>query len=94
MEKQIIDFSNTQIAFAGKSDAALKEAAWLFSMMNQPFLVNLGSKLLLKAVEWDLPFARQLVKQTIFKQFCGGTTLLDSLETIEHLAKFQIQTIL
>jgi proline dehydrogenase len=94
MEKQKIDFSNTQIAFSGKSDTALKETAWLFSMMNQPFLVHWGSKLLVKAVEWDLPFARRIVKQTIFKQFCGGTTLLDSLETIEHLGQFQIHTIL
>jgi proline dehydrogenase len=94
MDISKIDFSDTKIAFSGKSDAALKETAWLFSMMNQPFLVHWGSKLAMKAVEWNLPFARRIVKQTIFKQFCGGTTLLDSLGTIEHLAQFKIHAIL
>lgn len=94
MEKQQIDFSDTQIAFAGKSDKALKETAWLFSMMNQPFLVKWGSKLAMKAVEWNLPFAHRVVKNTIFKQFCGGTTLLDSLPNIEHLGHFQVHSIL
>jgi proline dehydrogenase len=94
MKVQKIDFSDTKIAFSGKSDAELKKTAWLFSMMNQPLLVNWGSKLAMKAVEWNLPFARRIVKQTIFKQFCGGTTLLDSLGTIEHLAQFKIHSIL
>lgn len=89
-----IDFSNTEIAFAHLSDKELKKTAWLFSMMNKPWLVKYGSSLALWAVENGLPFAELVVKKTIFSQFVGGTTLLDSQPSIEQLAKFNTLTIL
>lgn len=89
-----IDFSNTEIAFAHLSDKELKKTAWLFSMMNKPWLVKYGSSLALWAVENGLPFAELVVKKTIFSQFVGGTTLLDSQPSIEQLAKHNTLTIL
>ncbi len=89
-----IDFSNTEIAFAHLSDKELKQSAWLFSMMNKPWLVKYGSQLALWAVKNNLPFAETVVKKTVFKQFVGGTTLLDSMPAIEHLAKYNTLTIL
>ena len=35
-----LDFSNTEIAFAYKSNKELKKAGWLFSLMNKTWLVN------------------------------------------------------
>ncbi len=89
-----LDFSNTEIAFAHLSDKELKKSAWLFSMMNKPWLVKYGSQLALWAVENNIPLAETVVKKTVFKQFVGGTTLLDSLPAIEHLAKYNTLTIL
>jgi proline dehydrogenase len=89
-----IDFSNTEIAFAHLSDKELKKTAWLFSMMNKPWLVKYGSSLALWAVENGIPLAETVVKKTVFRQFVGGTTLLDSQPSIEHLAEHHTLTIL
>jgi proline dehydrogenase len=89
-----LDFNNTEIAFGNKSDSELKKAAWLFGMMNQSWLVNIASKLGLYAVEWDLPFAETVVKNTIFEQFCGGTSLEECKTTIQKLYETQTLTIL
>ncbi len=89
-----VDFSNTENAFAHLSDNELKKSAWLFSMMNRAWLVKIGSKVGLWAVENNLPLAETIVKKTIFDQFCGGTTLLDSQPNIDRLAQFNTLTIL
>lgn len=89
-----VDFSNTEIAFSHLSNRELKKTAWLFGMMNKPWLVKYGSKLALWAVENRLPLAETIVKNTVFEQFCGGTTLLDSQKKIDHLAEFNTLTVL
>lgn len=89
-----IDFNNTAVAFAHLSDQELKKAAWLFRMMNRPWLVKYGSALGLKAVEWHLPFAEGIIRHTIFEQFVGGTTLLGCQNTIDQLAANNTLTIL
>lgn len=88
------DFKDTAIAFSHLSDGELQERVLLFSLMNKPWLVDLGSSLGLKAVKWNLPFARSIVKATLFKQFVGGNSLLNSVPSIEKLAEHQIATIL
>jgi proline dehydrogenase len=89
-----IDFSNTEIAFAHLSDKELKKTAWLFNMMNKPLLVKYGSALALWAVENGIPPAEWAVRKTVFSQFVGGTTLLDSQPSIERLAEHNTLTIL
>lgn len=89
-----VDFSNTEIAFSHLTDRELKKTAWLFNMMSKPWLVKYGSQLALWAVENRLPFAESIVKKTVFEHFCGGTTLLDSQNNIDLLAKFNVLTIL
>jgi len=88
-----VDFSNTEIAFEGMSDSELKNAAWLFGMMNKKRFVSIGSQLGLIAVKLRLPI-NKMVKQTIFRQFCGGTTLLECQPTVDKLAKRNVLTIL
>jgi len=84
-KKTPIDFTNTAVAFTGKTDEELKRSTRLFRLMNQSWLVNIGSKLGLTAINLNLPFAENIIKNTIFEQFCGGTTLLDSQSTINKL---------
>ena len=72
-----LNFKDTAIAFADKSDEDLKKTAWLFGMMNKHWLVGIGAKLGMAAIKMHLPFVESIVKNTIFRQFCGGTTLLD-----------------
>ncbi len=90
----LLDFKNTEIAFANKSNKELKKTAWLFRMMNNNTLVNLGSSLALYAVKLRLPFADFAIKSTIFDQFCGGENLLDTQKSIDKLYKNEVLTIL
>ncbi len=89
-----LDFSNTEIAFAGKNNDELKRTEWLFKMMNNRHLVSIGSKLGMLGTKIPLPFFETAVKSTIFKQFCGGTTLLESLPAIEHLEEQGVNSVL
>jgi len=90
----LVDFSNTEIAFRWKTDKELKKAAWLFGLMNNHWLVGIGSKVGTAAIKMHLPFVESVVKNTIFEQFCGGTTLLESLKNVNKLAEHQVETIL
>ena len=89
-----LDFSNTEVAFANKSDKGLKKTAWLFRLMNNHTLVNLGSKFGLFAIKLRLPFTDLAVRNTIFPQFCGGESLLDCQNTIDSLYESDILTVL
>lgn len=82
-----LDFSNTEIAFAGKTDQELKETLRLFKLMKNPNLVKLGSGLAMLMVRLKLPLLDPLIKATVFRQFCGGTNLLDCQTTIDRLYK-------
>lgn len=92
--EQIVDFNNTEIAFSYKSEKELKRTHQLFSIMNQGWLVELGSLLTPLALKLRLPFVRSMVKATIFKQFVGGENLLDTQEVISLLQKYNTLTIL
>ncbi|MCU0346350.1 MAG: proline dehydrogenase family protein, partial [Saprospiraceae bacterium] len=89
-----LDFSNTEIAFAGKNNDELKKTEWLFKLMNNRHLVNIGSKLGILGTKIPLPFFETTVKATIFKQFCGGTTLLESQPAIERLHQQGVDSVL
>lgn len=94
IQKNALDFQNTENAFAHKSNDELRQSLRLFSLMNNPTLVNFGNTFAQKAIEWHLPFARYAIQKTLFKQFCGGTTLLNADETIKMLAQHNVKTIL
>ncbi len=89
-----LDFNNTEIAFESKSNKELKKTFRLFSLMSKSFVVNTGSKLGALALKLNFPFAKTIVKKTIFEQFCGGVTLLDCQQTIDTLYRNNTLTIL
>ncbi len=89
-----LDFKNTEIAFSAKSDRELKQMAWLFNWMNKSSLVKIGSKLLLIAIKLRLPFVKMIVRKTIFRQFCGGRTLLETKNSVDKLYAHGVLSIL
>ncbi|HHB79719.1 MAG TPA: hypothetical protein ENK85_10850 [Saprospiraceae bacterium] len=92
--KPEVDFDNTEIAFAYKSDKELKDTDRIFRLMSRPTLVKLGSNLSILALKMHVPFVKSIIKNSIYKQFCGGTTLLNSLPAIQKLAQHNTLTIL
>ena len=80
-------FNNTQLAFADKSDSQLKKAYWMFKLIEQPFLTKIGTGLLNFTVHNDFPFAGNVVKATLFEQFCGGETREESMKVVKQMFK-------
>ena len=89
----MVDFKDTAVAFERKTNRELKNTAWLFTMMNSKFLVNVGSHLTLLGLKMRLPI-KGMIKKTIFQQFCGGTTFAECRKTIGELGQYNVATIL
>ncbi len=87
------ELSNTAIAFAHKGNGELNRAYWLFRVIGTPWLTRVGSSLTKAALALHLP-VKGLVKATVFKQFCGGETIAESLATAKKLAESKVGTIL
>lgn len=86
-------FNDTKIAFENKSDSDLRKSYLLFSIMNQNWIVKLGTFFIKLFIYFHFPI-KKIIKLTIFKQFCGGEYITDCQETIESLKKYKIGTIL
>lgn len=86
-------FEDTSVAFASKSDSQLKKTYWLFAMMNRAGLVNVGTFFIKLALRLHLP-VKNIIKSTIYEQFCGGETIQECESTIRLLASSDIGTIL
>lgn len=89
----MISFQDTEIAFKHLSNAELKHAYRLFTLMGSSFLVQLGPKLIQSGLRAGLPI-EGLVKKTLFDQFCGGISLEDTSKRIEALYGSGVYTIL
>ncbi len=89
-----VSFDDTAIAFAARTDAELRRMYGLFAMMNSNLAVRLGGKLLNGALNIGIPGTKWMVKQTAFRQFCGGETIEECRPVIEELGRYHIGTIL
>ena len=88
-----LNFDNTEIAFSSKSMRDLRKAQFLFSAMAKPWLTKIGISMTQFAFRFYLPI-KGLVKDTIFKQFCGGETLEEADETARKLSNYGISIIM
>lgn len=86
-------FTDTEIAFKNKSTAELRKSQLLFGSLKSPFLAYAGSRFLNFAVEKNLPFAEELVKNTLFAQFVGGVDREESREVVKELFRNHIGSI-
>ena len=88
-----LSFEDTAVAFASKSDGELRRMYALFATMNNNVAVKMGGSLVKTAFKLHLP-VKFIVKNTVFKQFCGGETIAECRPVIDELARFNIGTIL
>lgn len=89
----MISFENTEVAFRGKSKGDLKRAYWLFKVVGSPAMVKFGKWATNFALKLRLPI-KGIIKKTIFRQFCGGESIQESLKTSNDLASRNVKTIL
>ena len=88
-----VSFEDTSIAFSAQSNFKLRKTYWLFALMNQVWLVKVGTFFIKMALKLQLPI-KSLIKKTVFEQFCGGESIRDCEGTILHLHAAQVGTIL
>ena len=79
-----VDFSNTEIAFHLKSDAALDRAYFLFKMIANEPLVRIGTAATNFALKTHLP-VEGLIRATVFDHFCGGVNAEDCIPKIDQM---------
>ncbi len=88
-----ISFDNTENAFAYKSDKQLKKAKFLFSTMDYPLFVPIGTRLTPFLMKTGLP-VHGIIRNTIFQQFVGGETLEETAQVCKMLDEYNVQVIL
>jgi proline dehydrogenase len=91
--KAHLSFDNTEIAFRYKNDQELFRAAFIFSVVNIAWISALATGLVRAGIKLRLPITG-LIRSTVFKHFCGGETMQESLQTAERLGAYGVQTIL
>lgn len=89
----MIHFDNTEVAFRKSSDGDLRRAYWLFRLIGSPGLVKFGKWMTNFALKLRLPM-RWAIRPTIFRQFCGGESIQESLKASKKLAGRNVKTIL
>ncbi len=88
-----LSFENTEIAFKGKSNADLNRSFWLFKLVSNNALVKIGSPITNFALKIGLPI-KGIIRNTVFKHFCGGETIEGCKNSIDELASNHVGTIL
>lgn len=88
-----VNFTNTESGFKHLSNADLQKAVFMYRLMGNTLFVKLGTNLTTLALKLKFP-VKWLIKQTIFKQFCGGEDLNECLNVAEWLGQNGVQTIL
>lgn len=81
-----LSFDNTEIAFKSKSDKDLDRAYWLFKMVASNTLIKIGTPITNFSLNIGLPI-QGIIKNTIYKQFCGGETIQGCAPAIRQLGK-------
>lgn len=89
----MLDFKNTEIAFARKSDGELRNAYMLFNIMKRPWIVKFGRWASNIALSTHFPIG-WAVKPTLYKQFVGGETLEDCELTVNAFAAAGVKSTL
>lgn len=89
----VLNFENTEIAFKNKSDKDLERAYWLFKMVASNTLIKIGTPITNFSLNIGLPI-QGIIRNTIYKQFCGGETIQGCAAAITDLGKGNVTTIL
>lgn len=88
-----LSFNDTALAYQHLTDKELRRAYVLFRMVGNQGLVKTGKVLTEWALAMHIPVA-WIFRNTVFKHFCGGETLEESMHTADKLRAYGVGTIL
>ena len=84
---------NTENGFILKSNFELKKAYFLFKIISNRALTNIGNNALELSLKLKLPILF-IVKGTVFQQFCSGETLEESFKTVQKIYEKNVKSYL
>ena len=84
---------NTKNGFTLKSNFELRKAYFLFKIISNRTLTNIGKTALEISLKLRLPILF-IVKGTVFEQFCSGQTLEESFNTVKRLHNKNVKSYL
>ena len=93
-QRSLPDFTDTRLTFRHLDDRRLRGTRRLFQLMGYPWLTRIMGSVGIKTVNWGLPGAEWLVRNTLYKQFVGGTTLEEAGQAITRLGERGVSSIL
>lgn len=88
-----VQFEDTGIAFSYKSDAELKKANFIFTLVNNQMVSSLATGAVKLGLFLHLPI-KGLIRKTVFSHFCGGETIKQCEPIIKKLAACHVGAIL
>jgi len=88
-----INFNNTEVAFAWKTNQELNKSVFLFKLIGNNSLVKMGNFLTKTALSIKFPID-WAVKPTIYSHFVGSETLKNCDALIEKFSKYNVKAIL
>lgn len=86
-------FDNTKTAFSLKSNTELERAYLLFKMIQNRFLVKIGTALTHFALKIHLPVTG-LIRSTVFDHFCGGISEEDCIPVVDKMYSKGVSSVL
>tara|TARA_R110002049_G_scaffold58113_5_gene158424 strand:- start:4526 stop:5716 length:1191 start_codon:yes stop_codon:yes gene_type:complete len=91
--KTNINFEDTEVAFSLKSNSELRTALLLFKIIGKSYLTAIAKPITNFFLSIKLPIVA-ILKQTVFKQFCGGETIQECHFTIKEMFEKKVYSIL
>lgn len=88
-----VSFEDTSCAFAYRSDAELKRANFIFSLVNHPWIAAVATWLVKVSLALRLP-VEGLIRKTVFDHFCAGEDKTQAEAVINRLAQYHVRAIL
>lgn len=88
-----VQFEDTAIAFSYKSDAELRKANFIFTLVNNPIISSMAIGAVRLGLFLQLPI-KGLIKSTVFSHFCGGETIEKCSGIVEKLGRYNVGAIL
>ena len=86
-------FNDTESAFKLKKNFHLYNAVFLFNIITRKFLVSIFTNLTLLMLKLRLPI-KWILKNTIYKHFCGGINLSECNKIINNMYMLKVHSIL
>ncbi|HNP06501.1 MAG TPA: proline dehydrogenase family protein [Cyclobacteriaceae bacterium] len=88
-----VKFNDTKTAFSYKSDAELKKANFIFTLVNNPVISSLAIRAVRLGLFLRLPI-KGLIKNTVFDHFCGGESIEQCRPIIKKISDHNVRAIL